>query len=260
MKHADGHWSWAGRDYVWKYPEQKGFKNQYSTSKAGFHTEMTRTILKSQTRTFGQVLYVQQQPGQRPRWAGQGWPLRNCRTWVKASTVALLASRDTGNMSWVSQSTSKSTQGKTRERMKGRIMSHGAEKRQVRQAPPSCPFQEKWFQEDPATVRGGLSHLLGATSLRNLRCHWKHFWPRSSQRRTDAKTTVLKRPVFIQHSHLQRLYLSTLCILSWNNLRAASHLGKEVSACPSLGCELSNLCEGKYQRRQNNINNYHCYY
>ena len=33
-----------------------------------------------------------------------------------------------------------------------------------------------------------------------------------------------------------------------------------VSACPSLECELSNLWEGKYQRRQNNINNYHCYY
>lgn len=46
-------------------PNKKGFKNQYSTSKAGFRTKMTRTILKSQTRTFGQVLYARPQPGQR---------------------------------------------------------------------------------------------------------------------------------------------------------------------------------------------------
>lgn len=58
---------------------------------------------------------------------------------------------------------------------------------------------------------------------------WKHFWPSSSQRRRDAKTTLLRRPVFLQHSHLQRLHLSSLYILSWNNLRAASQLGKEVS-------------------------------
>ena len=87
-------------------PNEKGFKNQYSTSEAGFRTEMARTVLKSHTRTFGQVLYVQPQPGQRPRWAGPGWPWHNCWTWVKPLTVALLASGDTGNMSWVSQSTS----------------------------------------------------------------------------------------------------------------------------------------------------------
>ena len=48
-------------------PNEKGFKNQYSTSEAGSRTEMARTVLKSHTRTFGQVLYVQPQPGQRPR-------------------------------------------------------------------------------------------------------------------------------------------------------------------------------------------------
>ena len=61
---------------------------------------------------------MQPQSGQCPCGVRQGWPLCNRRTWVKPSTAASLGQGEAGNIRWVSQSTSKSTQGKTREQMK----------------------------------------------------------------------------------------------------------------------------------------------
>lgn len=109
-------------------------------------------------------------------------------------------------------------------------MSPGAEKRQVRQAPPSCPLPGKVVPGKPSHSERRVTSTTGSHFPTKPQMPlWKHFWPSSSQKRTDAKTTVLKRPMFIHRSYLQRLHLSTLCIISWNNLRAASHLGEEVS-------------------------------
>lgn len=140
-----------------KIPQTKRvLKIMILTQKLASVTEMTRNHPKSQTQDFWSSPMAPPQPGQRLCWAGQGWPLRNCRTWVKPSTVCeLLASRDEETWAGSSQSTSKSTQGKTRREWKDEYRSHGTENTRWGKHHPHALSQEKWLQEDPATGEEG---------------------------------------------------------------------------------------------------------